>query len=216
DVVVQFAGQPIKGWPTLQALVSQQVGGDIVRVTVYRGPEKIDLDLTLSARPVLPVVSTGDAIADQVEGNYAQVLAELRALFVDAGAAANLRPAEDEWSADEVLAHLIQVEQWAHMWLNMAINGLPGTGYGGNWNPWIEAMTSLRSGTDELLAEYEKQCQVSVAMLRALPVEFLQRRFTYNNIGQMFALGLPNHTRNHFGQILAAIQTAQAAAVPAD
>ncbi|MCB0008712.1 MAG: SRPBCC domain-containing protein [Anaerolineales bacterium] len=216
DVVVQFAGQPIKDWPTLQALVSQQVGGDIVPVTVYRGPEKIELDLTLSARPVLPVVSTGDAIADQVEGNYAQMLAELRALFVDAGAAANQRPAEDEWSADEVLAHLIQVEQWAHMWLNMAINGLPGTGYGGNWNPWIEAMTGLRSGTDELLAEYEKQCQVSVAMLRALPVEFLQRRFTYNNIGHMFALGLPNHTRNHFGQILAAIQTAQAAAVPAD
>jgi hypothetical protein len=201
DVIVQLAGQPVKDWPTLQALVGGQTGGDVIPVTVYRGPEKIELALTLSARPVLPVVSTGDAIADQVEGNYAQMSAELRALFVDAGAAASQRPAEGEWSADEVLAHLIQV---------------PGTGYGGNWNPWIEAVTGLRASTDELLAEYEKQCQVSVTMLRALPAEFLQRRFTYNNIGQMFALGLPNHTRTHFGQILAAIQAAQAAAIPAD
>ena len=215
DVVVQVAGQPITDWPSLQTIVTQQAAGDVVPLSVYRGPEKIDLELTLSARPVLPVVSTGDDIAAQVETNYAVMLAELRPLFAGAGVAASHHPAEGEWSADEVLAHLIQVEQWAHMWLNMALNGMPGTGYGNNWNPWISAVTAIRADTATLLAEYERQCEVSVAMLRALPADFLQRRFAYNNVGQMFALGLPNHTRSHFGQISAAIQAGQTAAVPA-
>lgn len=59
DVVVQFAGQPVKDWPSLQALVSRQVGGAVVPITVYRGPEKIDLDLTLSVRPAPATAAAG-------------------------------------------------------------------------------------------------------------------------------------------------------------
>ena len=217
DVVVSISGAAVKDFQSLQAAVAPHKAGDTVSVTFYRGPDRHEVELTFSEQPILPKPESGQQIADQVQAAYAQMMRELRALFADCDeASAAYQPAEGEWSANDVISHLIQVELWAHMALNMGIQGLPGTGYGGNWNPWIDATGSIREGTAELLDEYEKQCRVSVSMLTELPQEFLARHYAYNGLGQMFALGLPNHTRSHFSQIEAALKAGKAAAVPAD
>ena len=215
DIIVQLAGAPVRDYPTTQVALQNHKAGDEVEVIYYRDGDKHTTTMTLSARPQPQVPDTGAELSAAVATIYAQLFDDLEALFDGVTEVeASHRPTDSEWSAKEVIAHLIYTERWAQTMLTTMQNGSPPPGFANDF-ALIGAMADTYGDYHNLLAQYRREGAVSVAALANLPDSFMQRKLSYSNLAANFLLGMPYHTRGHFDQIIAAIKTAREALVPA-
>jgi len=126
---------------------------------------------------------------------------------------AGFKPASDEWSAKETLAHLIIGERETQAWVADLINDDE------RWsdrfeNPTnvaarVQATVRVYSKLHDLLEEYKRTEAETLAMLAALPDEFVasKRNFVRFCYAQ---LELPNyHTYQHLDQMRAAVEAAR-------
>lgn len=213
DVIVGLGGKKITGWVTLVAALQARRAGDKVAVAFYRGSEKKTVTMELSQRRLPEVPPTAEALAEAVRQMHVQLDAELDTCFegVPEGEVAH-RPAADEWSAKDTLAHLIAAEREAHAWIADLINDDE------RWSDRFENPTSVPARicaivtvfptVPALLQELKRHQAETVAMLAALPVEFVARKRSYWPLGRDL-LETPEHFRTHFNQIRAAIEAAR-------
>jgi hypothetical protein len=121
-----------------------------------------------------------------------------------------MRPARAEWSAKEVLAHLILTERWGHEYMTLAVARINGGGFANDLGVHA-AVARAYSTVPALLQELGRAFQVTVLSVGALPQDFFaDRRATLNAFANTFLLALPMHTRTHGNQIRAALRAARA------
>lgn len=211
DVFVGLAGKKITGWTSLINIMQAHRAGDTIPVVFYRGKEKKKTTMTLSARPLPEVPPTPPELAEAVRKNYAELDAELAHCFEGVSEAeAGHHPAPGEWNTKENLAHLIVDERDRHAWIDELINGEEPSydGFAGNIQVRHKAIVSAYPSAPALLEELKRHEAETVALLAALPPEFVARRGSYWRLGHNL-LQLSRHTREHIGQIRAAIESAR-------
>jgi hypothetical protein len=153
---------------------------------------------------------TPSEVADLLAASLATIEAELGALPM---ALAHWRPAPSEWCANEVLGHIIEAERRGfngriRLILSADEPKLPG------WNQVevARARVDHEKAPAELLAEFRGLRQDSIALVRGLGPDDLDRGGDHETVGYLRVKDLlhewVHHDRNHVRQALANVQAA--------
>jgi hypothetical protein len=123
---------------------------------------------------------------------------------------ADHRPAEDEWSAKEVVAHLIHSERGTLAYMDDLIGGQEqwADDYSGNQMAHIQATVSAFPTIPDLLKEVKHLHAEILAYITNLPVEFVARKGSYWRLAYLFLEG-NFHPQGHYAQIRSAIADAR-------
>ncbi len=207
DVIVRIGEDKTRDWAGLQTALNRHQAGDEVEVTYYRGAEKAKAKMTLSARPLDEPPATAAALSAAVTGAGEDFLGRLAAVFEGADdARARRRPAEKEWSADEVLCHLIASERATQHFIVELV---------GSQEPWADDWTGnpdiAHAGllvvfptSGGLLKELRRNRAETWAILAALPDEFVARKGSYWRMAYGLIEGRL-HDEEHLSQVKAAL-----------
>lgn len=211
DVIVSIGGKKVASSPSLFAALQGRRAGQTVPVTFYRGRDRRTVPMTLSARPLPEVPATAAELAEYVRGLYAGYDAQLAECFAGVSEAeANYRPAPDEWSAKEVVSHLLQGERDGLSYLAELQLGNERS-YDG---PFENSTLQVRVVADSypsvaaMLADYRLAEAQTVALLAGLPPEFVARRSTFWRMAYSYTQAAP-HFDEHIQQIKNALAAAR-------
>ena len=212
DVIVEVNGKTITNdFNTFPAAIHGKKGGDPVQVVFYRGPEKHSVEMILSRRPVPEVPFDEQALAKEVQEPYVAAMKALRQVFEDVSdAKATKRPAPAEWSALDVVAHLIHTERANRQFIDELVQGFERAGddFGGNIDAHIRATVQTYPTIEAILGELERNIAENVAFIANLPPEFVARKGSYFRMGWGMMQGT-THIYGHIEQIKAALAAAK-------
>ena len=210
DVIVEVNGQAVTDQMPIGVQVCANKPGDVVDVTYYRGSEKHTIPVTLKGYPVPEHVENFRDLADRLEATYAEIDSTLSGLFASASESeAARKPAEKEWSANEVMAHLIMAERWQHNALGCMMDMPEAEGWSANHVARITAITTLYPTSADLLAELGRGHAETVTLLRHIPDDVGVRKSVLWQMNFQVD-GMNIHTRQHIEQIRAALAAAKA------
>ena len=185
-------------------------GGDKMQVVFYRGPKKKTITLQLTKRPIPNVPLDPKELASRVRITYQEALSKVQACFIGVSEAeAEFESVPGEWSAKQVLAHLIQTERGWISNLDDAVGGYErlADDWGGNLPSHIHATVKAYGTVKSMLDELELLSKEMVSFIESLPPPFVERKASYfTNAVQL--LDLEGHTLSHLAQIKAAIESA--------
>jgi uncharacterized protein YndB with AHSA1/START domain len=213
DVIVEFDGKPITNdFGTLALALQGKKGGDKVQVSFYRGAEKHTVTMELTKRPIPDVPAIPKELAARVQAKYDEGLKLLKETFAGVTEAeADRQPTPGEWSAKQTLAHLIHTER---NWLSNIDDVVGGydrnsDDFGGNINVHINATVAAFGSITEMMEEMKRLAAEAVAYLGNLPPEFVARKSSYLQVGNVMLNGMLPHTLSHIDQIKNAIAAAK-------
>ncbi|MEO8606807.1 MAG: SRPBCC domain-containing protein [Chloroflexota bacterium] len=210
DVIIGVNGRDITDQMPIGVLVRDNKPGDVVDVSYYRGSEKHTIPVALKGYPVPDQVTTFAALADRLGAAYAEIDSTLSGLFAAASEAdAAHKTAPKEWSANEVMAHLIMSERWQHNALGCMMDMPEVEGWSCNHVARIAAVTTAYPTSADLLAELRRCHAETVAVVRHIPDEVGERKTVLWQMNFQVD-GMNIHTRQHFDQIRAALAAAKA------
>lgn len=210
DVIVAIADQKVSDWATLAHALQGYRPGDEVEVDFYRGPDRRQVRMTLSGRPIPAIPSTIDALTALIRERYERIDDELATFFADVGEVrAAHKPAAEAWSVREILAHLIHSERDTHSWMADMVGGHERwyDDWGGNLQARIDATLAAFPTVDELLEELRRLNVETVAFVSSLPASFLERKGSYWRLAYQL-LEPPYHHHTHLEQMREALDAA--------
>ena len=167
--------------------------------------------MALSRRPLPQIPETAEGLEQAVRQIYNEGDRELAACFEGVTEPeASRPPAPGEWSAKEALAHLIHGERDTQSWIDDLVSGHERwvDDLGGNPHARVHATVSLYPTAEALRAELQRAEAETLALLAALPPEFVARKGSYWRLAHNFLQGI-SHTVEHAAQIRASIQAAR-------
>lgn len=211
DVIVALDDKEITGAATFAEYIEDKRAGDTVEVTYYRCGEKKVTKMILSGRPIPHIPPSGLELANQVETVYHHYESEIEKLLKDAREEeCAYKPAPTDWSANEVLAHLIHSElQWQNS-VTEVIGGHESTSddWGGNIQARIDGTVNTFSTREELFKELKNHDAETLSMYAHIPVEFPNQKGKWWKLAYA-ANQNSYHLQTHLEQIRAAIQAAR-------
>ena len=211
DVIVEMAGHPIRSDAnSIPTAIAGKKGGDHIEVVIYRGPEKKNIDLELSKRPMPEVPFNAKELAKRTRTLYEAGLAEVEQCFENVtDEQAMTKPEPKEWSALEIIAHLIHGERFNQAFLTSLIDGFEITsdGFGSNVDAQVAATVKANPSVALMLSALRRTVEETLAYTSIIPDEFVANKGSYYRFG--FGLLQPNfHLTGHTQQIKAALSAA--------
>ena len=204
DVIVEMAGHPItRDFNTLPTAIAGKKGGDKIQVVFYRGTEKITVSMELSKRPMPDVPFNPAEFEKRIRQLLEPALVELEKAFEGCtDEQAMTRPGPNEWSALEIVAHLISGERFNIIFLTGLIDGYePVTdGFGTNIHAQVQATVKAYPAIHLMLGALRSAVEELLAYISLLPEEFVANKGSYHR----FAFGIlqPDfHLNAHLQQI---------------
>jgi uncharacterized protein YndB with AHSA1/START domain len=212
DVIVEMASHPITNDPfSLPNALAGKKGGDKIEVVYYRGPEKKSVVMELSKRRMPDVPFDAADLARQARSLYEPALAEVEKCLADVSdAEAMSHSIPNEWSALEILAHLIHTERGIQIFLTNLIDGyeLVNDGFGSNITAQVQATVKANPSVAAMMDLLRRSIEETLAYLAFLPEEFMNHKGSFYR----FASGIvqPNfHITTHVQQIKDTIAAAK-------
>ncbi len=208
DVLVEADGKPLSGHHSLTPILLAKKAGDKVNLRFYRGPKKLTANLVLSFRPVPDLPATYVELAQactQIYEQGDQALAS--ALEGVTEEEASFKTSPDDWSAKEVLAHLIHTERDWQFGIQKWIVGevlIDGT----NLDSRVRATIAAYPTIPDLLLELKRAETETVAMLRNLPEDFTAQKDSYWLLAYQ-QVQFKGHIDEHVDQIKAVVTAAR-------
>ncbi len=211
DVIVSLAGHPVSDFASLSAAVQDYHADDTVEVVFYRGAEKKSVDMLLSRRPLPDTPTTAQALADFQRKRNAEIQVDLDEFFTGVSdAEASYKPGLEDWSINEVLAHLIQGEHYWQFWMVELMDGFEAhrEGWAGNNQAHISATASVYTSLQDILQGYQHARDETIALLARLPDEFVARKSSFWRLA-FSVVSDPYHHHVHMEQMQAALAAAR-------
>ncbi len=205
DVIVEMNSHPIKSdASSLPNAIAGKKGGDEIEVVFYRGPEKKTVTMELSKRPMVDVPSAPAELVKQARALIEPALIELEKCFENVtDEQAMKKPDPKEWSALEVVAHLIQNERFNSIFLASVMdnNEAQFDGGGNNITPQVEATVKANPSVEQMLESLRRTVDEVLQFAALIPDDFVA-----NNKGSYYRFGSillqPNfHLGSHTEQI---------------
>lgn len=217
DVIVKLAGKKAVDFPTLANALQGHHAGDQVAVVFYRAGEKKAVALELSRRPWPEMPPTAEALAVDARKVYDETNAELARMVEGASdAEASRQPAPGEWSLKELLAHYVACERDLQSWIAEMLNGGNNIGevqdsleFRPNVTVRLDALVARYPTVPDLLQELKRSQSETLAILAALPAEFVARKHLYRRLGAWITQVIPEHIPDHRDQFAATLEAAR-------
>jgi uncharacterized protein YndB with AHSA1/START domain len=211
DVLVGMSGKPITSdFNTLPLAIAGKKGGDTIEVVFYRGPEKKTVMMELTKRPMPDVSFKPVELAKQARELVQPALADLEKSFEGfTDEQAMKRPEPNEWSALEVIAHLILNERFNSTFLASLMDGNEAQfdGGGNNITPQVESVVRANPSIKQMLDLLRHTVEEVLIYTELIPEEFAANRGSYYRYGSI--LVQPNfHLGSHTQQIKDALEKA--------
>ena len=210
DVIVDLDGQPVRGFDSFLPILSNLRAGERVKVGYYRGMEKHEVEMLLAARPLPSIPQAPRELAEAVRQIYARQSAELMKVFEGASEQeADFHPSETEWSAKEVLAHLIISERNTNEFVVELASGFERVtdAFGEYLTGRVPAMAKTLPTLAAALAQYQLAGEETISTLEILPDSLLARKGSYWRLAYGM-LTATYHLNDHREQIAAALRSA--------
>jgi uncharacterized protein YndB with AHSA1/START domain len=207
DVITRIDQAKVGDWASLQAALSAHRAGDDVAVTYYRGPEKRTTVMTLSARSIEEPPATPAALAEAIGAADEECLRRLGEILAGAAEeAAGRRPDANEWSAKEVLCHLIVTHRSTQEWMVELVAGQEreADDWAGNLDIAHAGLLAVYPTVGDLMAELRRNAAETRAMVAALPESFVARKGSYWRLARSL-VELSEHNEEHIHQVEAAL-----------
>jgi hypothetical protein len=204
-------GKEIVDWAGLGTVLQSHRAGDKIEVVFYRGPLKQTVTMELSKRPLPALPATIAELAEFSRKRQDEIHAELDAFFDQISEEeASFKPAAEEWSVKETLAHLIQGERYQQFWVIDLVGRQEGhhDDWPGNILAGIQAIVAANPTFAELRQAYKRSTEESVALLSHLPAEFQTHKASYWRLAYA-TVEDPFHHRTHLEQMRAAVEAAR-------
>lgn len=207
DVIAAADGRPTPDWGALFAVLQGKRAGDGIKLAVYRDGRRRSVPVTLSERPAHSMPATPEALAQALRASYAEQFRAVSAALKGASdAAAARRPAPGEWSAMDVLAHLVLGERDSSQWVGDLVGGHERTAddWGGNVDARHAGLLVTHRTVRSMLKALRDAQAENVALVAHLPGAFVARKAGFRRV----ALGMLQaaaHTQQHLAQIGAAL-----------
>ncbi len=208
DVLVEVDGKPVSGYHSLTSILLPKKAGDSVNISFFRGHEKLSASMELSLRPVPEIPATADDLAQaltQIYDHGDQALESALAGVTEDEASFKMSPGD--WSAKEVLAHLIHTERDWQFGIQKWIAG-EDAGYVANLDSRVRATVAAYPNIFDLVLELKRAEAETVAMLRNLPEDFTAQKDSYWLMAYQ-QLQFKSHIFEHADQIKAAVAAAR-------
>lgn len=210
DVIVGMAGREVQDFADLASALQRKRAGDIVEVDIYRGSNKLTLNMELSRRPIPEIPTSIEGLARAVRARWQAIEAEADAFFAGISEEqASFKPGPEEWSVKEILAHFIQGERGYQNFICGVIDNQEqwSDEFGGNQYAYIKATASVFDTLSNLIDEYKRANLETIALFENLPASFIQRKGSYWRMAYN-ALEDPYHFHTHVHQMQAALEAA--------
>lgn len=209
DILLSIGEVELHSFNDFATAVAPHKAGDTVEVRYVRDGKEQSLDMLLSGRPVPEFPETVKGLAQAAREMYAEFDQQLDEIFAGVSEEeAHKRPSEDEWSAREVLAHLLMNEQWNHMNVTNLARGQKPMGYA-NHHETYAAMAHSYPSTKAMLEAFKLSEAITVAAIDHLPEDFAAQKNDFHNLGVTIIQGTEYHHAPHFAQMREAIQAAR-------
>ncbi len=209
DILLALDEAPLTDYTALRASLGNHRAGDVVNLRLFRDGAAQTQPMRLSQRAILEIPDTPTALADAVRQRYDELDAQLDALVADVSEAdAIFQAAPDQWSAKDILAHLITAERGLQMAAASSCDHQILLGWPDNPAAWNAALTGTYAFA-QMVQVWKQAESESVSMLRALPDDLVARKVEYRGMAERFLHHFPNHTREHLGEMRAAITAAR-------
>jgi len=210
DVIVGLAGHEVKTFSDLPTALTSKRAGDRVPVEIYRGPQKMTIEMTLSQRPLPEIPPTLKELVSRIRHAQGKIIASIDEFFKDVGEdEASYKPSPEEWSIKEVLAHLIHGERGFQ---NLVVDVVGGyerwaDDYPGNLEAAVRATVDTYPSMDELIEALKRSYHETASLFAFLPAEILKRKAAYWRLAYS-ALETPYHFYSHLEQMKRALEAA--------
>lgn len=211
DVITAINGHELIAGTSLGSQLGSKHAGDVVDVTFYRGKDKMDTKMTLSGRPIPAMPASAGQFSKEIAEIYKQYENQIEELMDNASEAqCSQKPKPAEWSAKEVIAHLIHNETGWQNFASEIIGGYEGAydGFAGNLQARVDATLTVFPTKAELLKELKNHNAESVSLLAHLPAEFFTHKGRFWKLVYQ-AYQNPYHMQIHLEQIKAALLAAK-------
>jgi uncharacterized protein YndB with AHSA1/START domain len=209
DVIVSLDGVETTGFSELGAALRARRAGDVVDVELVRGQKRETVQVALGSRPMPEMSDSVADLADRLAETVKELGAELKAALDGVSdQESGQPPAEGEWSAKQVLAHLSTGERaFQTVLVNWAVNGWLNGGpisqdqIPGQLDAALAVTPTLEGLVERFLADQDE----TVALIRYLPDETVAHKARFRRITEAVLFG-PDHVREHIEQIKNAIE----------
>ncbi len=212
DVLVSLGGKKVSP-TTLPLALQNRQAGDKVAVKYYRGPTLNTTTMELWKRPLPDMPATPAELSKRVGEMYIELDKELEKCFEGVTEAeASFKPSPTEWSAKDIICHLMVGERDGHSALAEIIEGIQRyyDAFGGNVSERHIALMAVFPTYRQLLDEYKRTEAETIALLAALPVQVVARKADWWLLCFNW-LQPPLHNHGHFDNIRELIGKARAA-----
>jgi len=180
DVLISLNGKKLENFSSFGPALAGLKAGDTPKVVFYRGAQKLTRPLKLSSFPIPQAPATGAELAAKMRENFKEIEAGL-AKWVEGVSEeqAARRPAENEWSLKELLAHFILTERDYQSWVADMLNDRAVNDdleMRPNVNERLHAVVSRFPTVAALRAELSAASAETANYVENFPAHFVQRR----------------------------------------
>jgi uncharacterized protein YndB with AHSA1/START domain len=211
DLLVSIDQHAVSDLPSLQFALRGKYGGDTVQVGFYRAATLHNVSMTLTKRATPPCPTDLAEGVAQATALYESYRHEFSTIFDGVSdAQAFQAPTAGEWSAAEVVAHLLLTERNTQEWLGSLTDQPELATFSGAAPNRVAALTKRFTTIADLLAAIYSAMHESLDQLRDLPPELYTRKPAfYRSVRAL--MDSHHHFDEHFAQIRAALAVAATA-----
>jgi uncharacterized protein YndB with AHSA1/START domain len=206
DVIVEMDGKSIAGFPDLGFALQGKHAGEVVPVTFYRRDLLLTVHMELSSRPIEDFPLEPQAFAVRLETIYSETMAELRQLLSGIEEKqATFRVSPEDWTVEEVLAHLIVIEEGNIPWICELMSDAEREFLTDGGNPSVhskqmQAVLHVTPGVPGLLDRLQSRQAETIALLHSAD-ELGRRKGVLWRLGQNLLQFPGSHERIHLEQL---------------
>lgn len=168
DIILSVEGESVSTGQTIGHILGDKAVGDTVTITYLRDDEEKTTDVELMGHFVPPIPATFDEMASQHREEYERVNAALADAL--AGVSPELaahKPAEDQWSIRETVAHMVLQQRHTLEWLSTYANGPRRINGYASEQERINALVATYDSAESLFTLLKKTQKETIAMINA-------------------------------------------------
>jgi uncharacterized protein YndB with AHSA1/START domain len=202
NVLVKLDDIEIKDHHVFQEVMDRYKAGDTIPAEYYAGSEVKHAAILLSQYPLPEPPATAQDTAEKMRVVFESANAKIaKILEGQSEAQLEYRPAGGEWSAKEIIAHLIANFTDSYTWLGTFIAGQPVFPYTANLPTRIKTILALYPSMDELLAAFRQKQEELLAYLGEIPADVTSRKSSMARLAYRLSNDYSYHFLNHIDQL---------------
>lgn len=200
DLIIELDGTPVTTIEALFGFLHKQSLGNMVKVTYYRGSNKKTTIMELMRLPSPVVPDTYQEFINKIEAIYENGFQNLKDVVEPiSDETASWRPEPEEWSIKEALAHLIHTERDNQYWVHAKILDEDFEWLDNTLERGLATIAAYPT-VQELLLEFNRAKDETLALVKHLPESLLARKSAYWSLAQEI-LTADEHIKEHIDQI---------------